>query len=198
MLAAKMKLRLTVAASLLASLLILASANIAQAQWNAISSGYAVTTNWHGQEVPIGQTVIATAGTTVAGVQKVQFKWHAPNGTVIWNVFVGVSELIAPALPPLPVPQEVIDWANNNQGVKYWYAQDTQIPMVIGDWGVQAIFHDTGNIMGKNSDMVAIRGTSFEVVPEVPFGTIAILVSMFGALGVFAIKRKHLPAKTSS
>jgi len=68
MLGAKMKPRFSMIAVLLASLFLFASVSIAYAQWAAIKdSGYAVTTNWHGVDVPIGQDVIATAGTTDLG-----------------------------------------------------------------------------------------------------------------------------------
>ena len=135
----------------------------------------------------------ATAGTTDSEVKKVEFRWLDPDGNLVWDVNVTVfGPYTTPDVPDnITLPPEIIEWAEENQGIDIWYAQNTQIPDVLGDWGVQAIFHDSGKIQGKNSDIVAIRATSFNVVPEVPFGTIVILLSMFGALGVFAIKRKH-------
>ncbi len=59
-------------------------------------------------------------------------------------------------------------------------------------WGVQAFFRDsTGKTKSGVTDVVKIKGTSFFVIPEVSFGTIAMLLSMFGALGVYiTAKRK--------
>lgn len=194
MLAEEMKLRFAICAILFGSLLIFASTSIAYAQWDAISSGYALTTDWHGQDGPIGQSVTATAGTTDNVVKAVEFRWLDPSGNVVWNPDIPVfGPYTTPDVPDnVTLPQEVIDWANDNPGVSVWYAQNTQIPNVLGDWAVQAIFHNPGKVMrGKNCDMVCMRAPSLHVIPEVPFGTIAILLSMFGALGVFAIKRKR-------
>jgi hypothetical protein len=202
MLAVKMKHRFTVAAILLAFLLVIGSANIAQAQWDALSSGYAVTTNWHGEDVPIGQSITAWAGTTDSLADGVEFRWLDPSGNlaVIPAPRVLVSVLGPYVTPSVPsgAPQEIVDWAIKYPGQTVWYATNTQGPDVLnilGDWGVQANFYDSDNpvktLRGRNSDIIKIRATSFNVVPEVPFGTIVILLSMFGALGVFATKKKH-------
>jgi len=191
MLEAEMKPRFYIAAILLASFLILTNVNIAQAQWSAISSGYAVTTNWHGLDVPIGQNVTATAGTTDLGVTIVRFKWHNPSNITVrdWNVSVS-GPITTPTVPPPPIPQEISDWAGNNTGIPYLYAQDWYIPDAVGDWGVQAIFYNATH--AKSNQTIKIRATSFNAVPEVPFGTIAIMLSMLGALSVFAIKKKYM------
>lgn len=193
LLAAQMKLRLSIAVVLFASLLVFANTNICQAQWSAINSGYAVTTNWHGQDVPLGESVTAWAGTTHSEVQKVQFRWIAPDEeTVVWDPWIEVfGPYTTPAVPD-GVPQEIIDWAEDHLGVDILYAQNTQTPDLLGDWGVQALFHaGSGKIKGEDSTIVAIRASSMNTVPEVPFGTIAISLSMFVILGVFAIKRKR-------
>lgn len=196
MLAEEMKLRFAVAAILLAGLLVFASTNIAQAQWPAISSGYAVTTNWHGQDVPLGEDVFAVAGTTDIEVQKVEFIWLDPGGMVRNQNTVDVFGPYTTPSVPAGVPQEISDWAYENPGVTIWYANDTYTdPDIIGDWAVKAHFHDptdpVKSLKGKNSDTIAIRATSFNVIPEVPFGTITILLSMFGTLGAFILKRKR-------
>ena len=191
---------------LLASLLLLAGVNLADAQWNAIGSGFAVTTEWHGIDVPIGMSVTATAGwapeliaqnSRVKDVQveTVEFIWRYPDGSVAFSETKSiVGPLVTPALPPDPIHSDIIEWATENLGITYWYAQSAMIPDTLGDWGVQAIFHNTIVTCGKNSDTVKIRATSFNVVPEVPFGTIVILLSWVGILGVFAVRKKHLLA----
>lgn len=187
-----MKPLFAVLAVLFAGLLVLASVNTAEAQWPAIKeSGYAVTTNWHGIDVPPWSTVVATAGTTDLSVLQVRFEWHAPDGTTPFDEWVAVSSLSTPNVP-LNVPQEVIDWANGEPaGTQYLYAQSTHVVNIIGDWGIQGKFKDTVQIRGQG--LAAIRATSLNVVPEVPFGTIVILLSWFGALGVFALRRKCFP-----
>jgi len=182
----EMKLQFLVVAMLFAILLVFANINIAQAQWSAITSGYAVTTNWHGEDVPLGQLVTATAGTTDPSVKSVEFRWLYPNGTEAWNV--RNFTLLTSPYPPPNVPQEVINYQNSST---IWYTQNAQTPDEVGNWTVQTIFHDTGRIRGQYSDIVRIRATSFFAIPEVPFGTVAILLSTFAVLGVYLIKRKR-------
>lgn len=192
-----MKLPHTVVA-LLASLLFLAAINLADAQWDALNSGYAVTTNYHGKDVSIGMPVTATAGTNDSVVKTVEFRWMFPNGSVYVNPRIPVfGPYVTPIVPGnITLTPEITSWTSDprNAGIPVWYAQNTQIPNAIGDWGVQAIFHDTGKVRGKNSDRIACRATSFNVVPEVPFGTVVILLSWIGLLGVLAIRKKHLIA----
>lgn len=191
-----MKLRFIVASMLLAGLIIISSANLVRAQWDALGSGYAVTTNRHGVDVPIGASVTAWAGTNDTQVQTVEFRWLRPDGSVFGNPNVPVfGPFVTPAVPA-GVPQEIVDWANRYPGFSVLYASNTQTPDALGDWGVQAFFHDPTNsvrsLRGRNSDIIAIRATSFNAVPEMPLGTMVILLSMFGALSVFALRKKKI------
>ena len=146
----------------------------------SIKSGYAVTTDWHGTDVPLGEPVTARAGTTDLSVETVWFRWLRPNGKEAWTVEVswdGTSDT----------------WID--QTVRVFV--NTQIPEEVGDWGVQAIFsnsesHGRGPLP-DSSEKVAIRARSFFAIPEVSFGTIEILITMFGALAIFAIKKKRIP-----
>jgi hypothetical protein len=199
-----LRLKFIVTTIIVTSLLIIGSTNLAHAQWSAISSGYGVTTDWHGQDAPIGVSVTATAGTTDMSVDKVEFRWLDPEGNVEIAINVTVSDAyITPATPADPpdnwdLPDEIKEWATDNPDIPVKYAQNFQTLDEVGDWAVQAHFIDTDHnpksLRGRNTDIIAIRATSFNVVPEVPYGTIAILLSMFGALGLFAIRRKNLPA----
>jgi len=191
-----MKLRFFVAAVLFIGITIVA-VNIVQAGqvggWSPIKeTGYAVTSSWFGMEVPLYANVVATAGTTDPDVVKVEFKWHAPNGTTIWDENVTVSgPLITPEVPP-DVPEEVVTWATDNLGVTYWYAQNTHSPTVLGDWGVQAIFHNATKPKGNSEVNIVTRSTSINVIPEVPLGTIGIIIAMFGAFGLFQIRKRKI------
>lgn len=195
-----MKLRFALPVILIATILFLANANIAQAQWNALSSGYAVTTDWHGTDMPIGEEVTAYAGTNDTEVEEVEFEWLDPVG----NPFSRPEDLItslqgpfsAPEEYPAGVPQEILDWAEDHPDVEIYLAVSTPFePDVIGDWAVKALFLDHSepvkNLRGRNTDIIACRATSFNVVSEVPFGTIVIFMSMLGTLGIFTLKRRN-------
>ncbi len=200
MLALQMKLRYALPVMVIIMMLFLANAKIAQAQWSALtSSGYGVTTNWHGEDVPIGEEVTAFAGTTDSEVTEVKFIWLDPVGNPVSELEETVpvgSGILTPTVPS-GVPQEIADWAWDNQGIIVYYAISSPItPDVIGDWAVQANFLDAEGepvkmLRGRNSDIVAIRATSMNVTSEVPFGTIVISISMLGALGAFTLKRKR-------
>jgi len=158
--------------------LIITQTNVVQAQWSALNSGYAVTTNYHGVNVLPGTLVTATAGTTDDSVETVTFLWKYPNGTVAYTE------------ADVPVEPNGTTWEN---GKLIYYARSSYVPVApLGDWGVQAIFKDSGHKQhGQHEDVVAIRATSFFVVPEVAFGTVTVLLGSLGAL-VLMHKRKSI------
>lgn len=178
--------------SALIFLYVVTSVNMAKAQWSAISSGYAVTTNWHGQEVPIGQSVTAWAGTTNQKVYQVEFLWKNQTGHIVFAV--NVTNIVSYTTPEYPAgaPEEISEWATNKTGITVYYVNNTQIPNSIGEWGVQARFYASGgHICGQGSDIIKIRSTSFNVIPDAPVvGTAGIIVAMF--LGFYLFKRKSL------
>jgi hypothetical protein len=161
--------------------------------WSPIKNpGYAIITNYFGKNVPLGTSVIATAGTTDLTVYKIEFKWHDASNNTIFDVYVNVlGPLTTPTVPP-NVPQQVINWANDNPGIQYLYAQNAQIPSSVGDWGIQAFYYaPDGSIQGQGSDIVAIKATSFNVIPEIPIiGTAGAAVAMLLGLGFFMTKRR--------
>lgn len=192
-----MKLRFAIVVMVFAGLLLSANTNIVQAGWPAISSGYAVTTNWHGIDVPIGELVTAWAGTTDGTVHTVEFVWKDPDDNVAWTDTISVFGPITTPNVPNNVPPEIENWGNTNPGTPIWYANCTHNPSewtetVVGDWTVKAKFRNTVEIPGQN--YTSFKATSFFVIPEVSFGTIAILLSMFGAL---AIKKKWTLTRTT-
>jgi len=154
----------------------LAAISVAHAQWSAISSGYAVTTDHHGVDVPLGTLITAIAGTTNPNVASVTFLWHYPNETVAYEVNVPV-------------------WSNGStyDGKLIYYANSSYIPDAIGDWGVQALFiGEGGTTKANHTDVVRIRATSFNTIPDVPIvGTAGAIAAMILGLGVFLHKRKR-------
>lgn len=185
----KMKTKLTLILTLL-SIGLLAAVTVVYAPWSTLGTGYAITSNYHGIDIPPGTPVTVTAGTLDSNVVNVTFRWHMPNGTVRWEVVV-----------PVFTNGTTGQW-NNGTIVLIRYAQDTQIPDVLGDWGVQAFFQDsTGRDRAGLDDVIKIKATSFNAVPEVPLGTIVVFLAMLGALGIFAIKKKPrlaFPGRTPS
>jgi hypothetical protein len=186
-----------------AAVLLILSFNLAQAQWSEINSGYAVTTNWHGKEVPIGQSVTAWAGTTNSSVYQVEFKWKNETGYVVHDVNVTKANMVNYTTPDYPpdAPQEIIDWAKNrrNADITIFYATNTQIPNSTGNWSVQVFFYAPGgHLIGQGTDIVAIRATSFNVIPDIPvLGSAGALTAMLLSLGLF-LYRKRASTKTTT
>lgn len=174
--------------ALLPTLIILgliSTAGFANAPWSTIGTGFAITSNVHGIDIPPATAVTVTAGTLDSRVTHVTFRWHMPNDTVARQVIVPVFT------------NGTTDQWNNGTVALVRFAIDTYSASVLGDWGVQAFFQDSvGTARAGLEDVIKIRATSFNVIPEVPFGTLMILIGMFGALGVLSVRRKKQePAK---
>ena len=165
----------------LLSIGIFAPISVVYAPWQTLGTGYAITTNYHGIDVFPGTAVTATAGTLDPDVVKVTFRWHMPNETVRWEV-----------TKPVAPNGTKGEWNNGTEALIY-YANDTQILDVLGDWGVQAFFRDEkGTDKANLTNVIKIRAESFNVIPVVPLGTIAVTISMLAALGIFALKKKRI------
>ncbi len=140
----------------------------------SLASGYYITTNWHGIDVPTGAEVIATAKTTDWRVDKVQFIWLDPSGYANWTDTVSVHP----------------DGTYNGHTV--YSAVATHVPEEVGDWTVKANFLDlNGYSLCCCDHTVARKATSFFVVPEIPvIGTAGAAVAMFAGL---AVKMRRKP-----
>ena len=151
-----------------------------EAQWNALNSGYAVTTNYHGKDVLPGTLITATAGTTYLNVLNVTFVWKFPNETI---AFID---------PEIVVWSNSTEWTNSSGSFTIYYAQSSYKLTVLGDWGVQAFFNGPeGHIHGQGTDIIAIRATSFNVIPEIAVaGTAGAAIAMLLGLGLFRTRRK--------
>lgn len=187
-----MKYHLYIAVTMLFILFFAIGVNIVYAPWSSLKSDYAVTTDYHGvEDILPGTSITAWAGTTNQTVVKVEFEWKNETDDVVFEENVTVFGPYTTPIVPAGVPQEIIDWSQGNTGYVVLYASNTQVPEGIGDWGVQALFYDEdGHIRGQDSDIVAIRATSFHVIPVAPLGTIAIILAMFGALAFFTIRKR--------
>jgi len=140
----------------------------------SLASGYAVTSNYHGKDVPPGANVVVTAMTTDSRVDKVTFIWKNPAGQVAFT-------------ETKPVYTNGTKF--NNKLIRY--ATSTYSPNTLGDWGVQAKFLDVHHLCRCTcTARLATRATSFNVIPEVPIiGTAGASIAML--LGfTYKIKRK--------
>jgi hypothetical protein len=148
----------------------------------SLSSGYYITTNYHGQEVPMGTLIIATAYTTDTRVDAVTFIWRQPDS----------SE----AFRDSDVP--VVSNGTTFNGNAVYKATSSYTPLIVdGDWGVQAIFLGDGGktVLGLDvDDVIKIKATSFNtffVVPEFPIaGTAGSLLAMLAGFGYYIRSRK--------
>jgi len=154
--------------------------------WSAIDSGYAVTTNYHGQEVvPPVADLTARVGVLLdnwPGVYEVRVDLRDPSGDVV------DSDTILAAAFTTDAP-----WGTSPKGATVMWAEtDPLAPAtwVVGDYSVKAYFFDsTGKELAHVDDLTAMRATTVMVVPEVPIGTLTILLTMLASLAIFARKR---------
>ena len=155
---------------------------------NALNSGYAITRwPWDGGEILVGADATVRACTTqppYPQATRVVFRWNRPDGS---SFDIG--------------PKTLTLSGDTWDGKPIYDAYDTQTIDMLStsteNWGVQALFLDAeGDLQGPNPyPIVNIKAISWHAVPEVPFGTIATLLCMLGALSVFAIKKKAFVPK---
>jgi hypothetical protein len=145
----------------------------------SLESGYGVTSNYHGIDVPMGAQVTVTAMTTDPDVDIVKFIWKNPAGQIVHTEIKKVYS-----------NGTTFDF----NGKLIYYANSTFTPDAIGDWGVQVKFLDVHHFCRWIwVEKVARRATSFNVIPEVPIiGTAGASIAML--LG-FTYKIKRKPQK---
>jgi hypothetical protein len=148
-----------------------------------LSTGYAVTSNYEGIDVPMGAEVTITAMTTDPNVDRVTFRWHEPTDE---------KEDVAREVTVYVVDSGEDYELKDGTKVDILVAEDSYYPNVVGDWGVQAFFQGEGGKTKAGVDSVLnIKARSFFHVPEIPVGTIGAVAAIALALGVFAVKRRR-------
>jgi hypothetical protein len=141
---------------------------------NALNSGYAITrVPWTDGSLLPGETANVMAYTTDLGAVAVHFRWNDPDGGHVVHI--------------VPLTPSLDTW----DGAPLLEAADSHDLLIIGDWGVQAIFVDgDGNPRGPLAlPTIAIKAISWHVTPEVPIGTLLSVISMLGALGAYKLKK---------
>lgn len=165
------------------------------AEWAAITSGYAVTTKWHGVDVSPGEEVTAWAGTTDSSVTKVKFIWLDPSENEVSSQTVDVfGPYTTPTVPPDAIP-EIVEWANKNEGETIYYATSDPFPIpdLLGDWAVKAYFQRPGADPPPEEECVMVRATSYNVIPEVPIvGTIGAAAVILLSIGFFTLRNRKV------
>jgi hypothetical protein len=151
-----------------------------------LTDGYEIITNYQGVDIPPGTPVTATAMTIDPSVTQVTFLWKNPGGGTVFTDVVTVftnGTLGSGHVNGTPYTDVLVR-----------FAEATQTPNAIGDWGVQALFQDSsGKTIEGVENVVAIRARSFNVIPELPIiGTLGASIAM---LAGFAYKMKRKPQK---
>jgi hypothetical protein len=158
------------------SAILLANAQPPEDQEGSLPSGYYVTSDWHGVDTPLGTDVHVKAYTTDEGVTQVTFIWRNGAGDEVYG--------------PDVVTTKSTDGEHDGKTV-YVFEAPVHAPDSIGDWGVQAIFQGPdGSARANCQNVIAIRATSFNVIPEIPLiGTAGASIAMIGGLA-FKLRRK--------
>ena len=171
------------------------SIQISYAQWDAINSGYGITTNWHGKEVPLGENVTAWAGTRDQNVTAIFFRWKRPDNSTYAECYnTSLVKCNSPSEIPSNAPEEIKDWANKYPNkFPIWIATNTQIPDTIGEWAVKAYFiGPRGTTKEQVENTIRIKATSFNVISDFPLvGTAGALVAMFLGLNLFMRRKRQ-------
>lgn len=158
----------------------------------SLASGYRIVTDHHGIDVIMVETVTAWADTTNLATYKVTFAWKW-NGSETPKQTTDVTEYITwytgvggwPEEPGVPHGTEVRRFT------------DSYSPDEVGDWAVKATFlNGHGETLASEDDSFPVRATSFHSIPEVPIGTIVIILTMFGSLSLFVIRKRKTPLPT--
>jgi len=144
---------------------------------NSLGSGYAVTSDWHGKNVPPGTLVTVTAMTTDDTITQVTFLWKTPSGNTIFTDVDNTRE---------------VDGQFEGKDIFTFSSAHTQ--NVTGDWGVQALFQGPdGKTKEGIEEVVSIKATSFFVVPDIPvIGTLGATGAALLGLVLFNARKKRL------
>jgi len=177
------KLRFVLLAVVLA---LIAIPTIVQADpWSAIDSGYAITTNHFGEVIipppipPLEAKVgILTELFDSLDVYEVRVDLRDPDDNVVDSATIAAAAF-SDGTSPKGAP------------IKYaWTGPLAPASWVVGDYSVKAYFFaEDGKELAQTEDLTAMRATTVMVVPEIPIGTVAILLTMLASLAIFTRKR---------
>lgn len=154
--------------------LLIASAAFAGAvqagSWSALGSGYAITTDWQGVDVPVGTVVTATAGTTDESVGQHGY------AVFLWHYELNASIMFASENSTLWSNGTTYYHNDKKTSLTVYFSADTRTLTDEGEWGVQALFYDVHGKLRGDSGIIKIKATSVTVIPEVMSTLIVALV----------------------
>lgn len=144
---------------------------------NSLGSGYAVTSDYHGKNVPPGTLVTVTAMTTDDTITQVTFLWKTPSGNTIFTDVDNTKEV-----------------DGQYEGKDIFTFTSSHAQNMTGDWGVQALFQGPdGKTKEGIEEVVSIKATSFFVVPDIPvIGTLGATGAALLGLVAFNARKKRL------
>jgi hypothetical protein len=166
--------------------------SIVLASWSTLGTGYAVTSNWDGQQIESDTPVTITAGTLDSTVTSVTFRWLVfPDGS---------GDYLLEETVPVYTNGTIGQWKDGTPA-EIQYANSTYV-ISRGFWVIQILFINSegeSNIVERCYWIDAIGYDSlFPVpeespfhVPEIQLGTIGASVAMAAALGLFMTKKKR-------
>ena len=156
---------------------------------SAASSGWGVTTNYHGQEVLI--SVLITDPLEAQVLVGFPENWDA-----LYEVTVVLRDPDDEPVATITRPKNELDWqpgtAPNGRVLRTaWIGPlipDTG--WTVGHYSVKAYFYaDDGTTLANDEDLSAMRATTQVVIPEAPIGTLTIIITMLASLAIFARKK---------
>ena len=153
--------------------------------WSAIDSGFAVTTNHHGEDivpppVPPLQAKVGLLLEYFADLDYVEVRLRDPDEDVVVTVIIDDTD-----------PRWQDGTSPHGKPIKYAWTDDL-VPAVweIGHYSVKAYFVLIGEKdINTVEDLDAMRATTVMTVPEVPLGTLAVLLTMLASLGILARRK---------
>ena len=175
------------------SLLVLIPAVVLADPWSAIDSGFAVTTNHHGEDIipPPDPPLRAKVGLLAAEYPRliwVEVELRDPDGVVVDSQVV------------YPGPDFVPDTSPGGNPIMYaWTDPFAPASWTIGHYSVKAYFYLTGGRgLANAEDLDAMRATTVMTVPELPIGTLGAIAALFAGLGIYSLlksKRTLIPLR---
>jgi hypothetical protein len=160
--------------------------------WSAIDSGYAVTTNHHGEDVPIPPfpPLVAQVGLLAVHfpyLEYVRVDLRDEDENVVDSAYLYPGDFIANEFSPQgePIMYALTKETGTDDEV---LAPDTwEAPM---HYSVKAHFF-MDEEYGKPNPLVAeaMRAVTVMTIPEVPLGTLTVLLTMLATLGFLARKK---------
>lgn len=174
------------------SLLGLIPAAVLADPWSAIDSGFAVTTNHHGEDIippgdPPLRAKVGLLASEFPRLIRVEVELRDPDEVVV-DTQVVLPGSFSPGTSPGGNPITVA-----------WTDPFAPASWTIGHYSVKAYFYLTdARDLANAEDLDAMRAVTVMTVPELPTGTLGAVAALFAGLGIYSIlksKRTLIPLR---